>query len=384
MTKIYLVRHAEAEGNLYRRIHGQYDSLVTDNGYRQIAALAHRFEGIHVDAVYSSDLFRTRTTAKAIYEQKGLTLTTRKSLREVSMGVWEDRTWGEVARTDAQQLAWFNTTDRRWKVEGGESFEEVRERVSGAIRQIAHNHPNETVTVVCHGTAIRNALAVFQGLSVEESAKLPHSDNTAVSLLEFEGDDVRIVFHDDASHLPEEISTFAKQRWWKQDTGSMADANMWFKPLDMEKESDFYRQCRGEAWLNIHGSWDNYDGDAFARDALEQWRYDHTSVICVMLGDQVAGVLQLDLRRDADKGVGYIPFVYMMPTFRKRGLGVQLIGQAVSVYRPLGRDYLRLRCAPDNLVAQRFYQRYGFHKVCKATGTRVPLDIMEKYIGFGE
>ncbi len=88
VTKLYLVRHAEAEGNLYRRIHGQYDSLVTDNGYRQIAALAHRFENIPVDAVYSSDLFRTRTTARAIYEPKGLPLTTRKALREVSMGVW--------------------------------------------------------------------------------------------------------------------------------------------------------------------------------------------------------------------------------------------------------------------------------------------------------
>ena len=269
-------------------------------------------------------------------------------------------------------------------MEGGESFEELRDRLSAAIRQIARNHPNETVAVVSHGTAIRNTLAVFQGMSIEESAGLPHSDNTAVSLLEFDGDTVRVVFHDDASHLPEEISTFAKQRWWKQDTGSLADANMWFRPLDMEREDDFYRQCRGEAWLNIHGSWDNYDGDAFARDALEQWRFDHNSVICVMLGEETAGVLQLDLRRDADKGIGYIPFVYMMPTLRKRGLGVQLIGQAVSVYRPLGRDYLRLRCAPDNLVAQRFYKRYGFRKVCEATGTRVPLDIMEKYIGYGE
>ena len=86
MTQIYLVRHAEAEGNLYRRIHGHYDSLITDLGYRQIAALAHRFESIHVDAVYSSDLFRTRTTAGAIYKPKGLPLVTRKALREVSMG----------------------------------------------------------------------------------------------------------------------------------------------------------------------------------------------------------------------------------------------------------------------------------------------------------
>ena len=32
MTTIYLIRHAEAEGNLYRRIHGIYDSLITKRG----------------------------------------------------------------------------------------------------------------------------------------------------------------------------------------------------------------------------------------------------------------------------------------------------------------------------------------------------------------
>ena len=43
MTTIYLIRHAEADGNLYRRAHGWYDSVITDRGYRQIAALAKRF-----------------------------------------------------------------------------------------------------------------------------------------------------------------------------------------------------------------------------------------------------------------------------------------------------------------------------------------------------
>ena len=37
MTTLYLVRHAEAEGNLYRRIHGWYDALVTDNGFRPVS-----------------------------------------------------------------------------------------------------------------------------------------------------------------------------------------------------------------------------------------------------------------------------------------------------------------------------------------------------------
>ena len=36
-TKIFLVRHAEAEGNLFRIAHGQYDSIITPQGYRQLA-----------------------------------------------------------------------------------------------------------------------------------------------------------------------------------------------------------------------------------------------------------------------------------------------------------------------------------------------------------
>ena len=68
MTKIYLVRHAEAEGNLYRIAHGHYNGLITDwRGPKQIRALAQRFEGIRVDAVYSSDLYRRQTTAQAVY-----------------------------------------------------------------------------------------------------------------------------------------------------------------------------------------------------------------------------------------------------------------------------------------------------------------------------
>lgn len=384
MTKLYLIRHAEAEGNLYRRCHGWYDSLITDNGYRQIAALAHRFSTIPVDAVYSSDLFRTRTTAGAVYRPKGLPLTTRKALREAGMGVWEDKTWGELALTDPIQLRYFNSTDPNWHPQDGESFQEVRRRLSHAVWQIVRAHPDQTVAVVSHGTAIRNLLAELQGISIADSANLPHSDNTAVSLLEFEGDTVRVVFHDDASHLPEEISTFAKQKWWKQDTGSLADANLWFAPLDMDTEADYYRRCRSDAWLSIHHTWEHYDEEGFLADAYAHWKGDRRAVVKAMLGRKAVGLLQLDTARDAHKGIGYIPFVYLREDQRRKGLGVQLIGQAVSVYRPLGRTYLRLRCAPDNGVAQRFYARYGFRRIGAAPGSRVPLDLLEKYIGYGE
>ena len=96
MTNIYVIRHAEAEGNLYRIAQGQYNSIITERGHRQIAVLARRFEDIHVDAVYASDLYRTCATASAIYQPKGLPLRRRRDLREICVGAWEQKTWGEI------------------------------------------------------------------------------------------------------------------------------------------------------------------------------------------------------------------------------------------------------------------------------------------------
>lgn len=120
MTTIYLIRHAEAEGNLYRIAQGQYNSLLTDRGQRQVAALEARFADIHVDAVYSSDLYRTCATAAAIYRPKG-----RRSIAAPTCGrsAWafgSSAPGGDIARTDPEQMENFSRHPERWQVEGGE------------------------------------------------------------------------------------------------------------------------------------------------------------------------------------------------------------------------------------------------------------------------
>lgn len=384
MTRIYFIRHAEAEGNLYRRVQGQYDSLVTDRGRLQIQALAKRFQDVPVDAVYSSDLYRTRLTASAVYKSHGLPLRTDPGLREVRMGEWEDKPWGLVAREDRQQLTYFNTNDPRWQAPGGENFQELRERLVGTLTKLAIQHDGETIVVVSHGMALRNSMAAIQGFSVEEGAQVPHCDNTGVSLVEYDSGRWRIVFQNDNTHLDESLSTFAGQKWWQSGSGFWADANLWYRPLDLGKDSEFYYQCRKEAWQTIHGSLANFDGDAFLADARRQAKASPQALWQAMLGDEPAGLVQMDIPTAKETGMGYLPFVYLLPDFRRRGLGVQLLGQGVSVLRPLGCTKLRLRCAPDNHAAQRFYARYGFRKIGQAPGSRVPLDLLEKNIGFDD
>ena len=159
MTTIYLIRHAEAEGNLYRRIHGWYDALVTENGYKQIEALRRRFADVHIDAVYSSDLFRTCTTAKAIYEPKGLQLHTDPDLREMNLGDWEDQTWGCVRHFNGSELDRFNASDPTWQAPHGESFGQLGERLENAVCRIAAQHPDQTIAIFSHGMAIRQLTA---------------------------------------------------------------------------------------------------------------------------------------------------------------------------------------------------------------------------------
>lgn len=381
MTTMYLIRHAEAEGNVYHRYHGWYNSVITGNGFRQIEALARRFAEVRIDAVYSSDLRRTMTTARAIVQPKGLELHTDPGLREIGGGEWEDKTWGELYRENSASLMAFNRADPAWQVPGSETYGGVQMRVAAALRRIAADHPGQTVAVFSHGSAIRTVLAKFLGYGLDQIDRVPHGDNTCVAKLVFDGGDMKVEYFNDNSHLGE-LSTLGRQTWWKENgVDAFGERFLWFRPLDFKTESKLYFEARQEAWSTIHHTMQGFNGYGFLRDAEEHSRYDKRSVMVAMMEDTPAGVLQMDLRRDADKGVGGIPFFYLKPGTRAHGLGVQLLGQAVATYRPLGREYLRLRCAPENDRARRFYERNGFRKVGEEPGGLGTLDVLEKYFG---
>ena len=135
MTTIYLIRHAEAEGNLYRRIHGWYDALVTENGLRQIQALEQRFQGEHFDAVWSSDLYRTRATARALYVPKGLSLRTDPELIAVQDGVRPLGTAGMIRRVAAAAALHGAAVP---VVEAVDSFRETDGEADAAGRAASH------------------------------------------------------------------------------------------------------------------------------------------------------------------------------------------------------------------------------------------------------
>lgn len=314
MTTIYLIRHAEADGNLYRRAHGWYDSVITDRGYRQIAALSKRFASTHFDAVYSSDRRRTMTTALSVYKTHGLPLVTTPRVREIGIGVWEDHPWAELERTDGEQLERFNTDAAHWHVAGGEHLPDVRERMIGALREIAEAHPNGTAAVFSHGMAIRLTVGTLQGLSLHEIDGTGHAENTAVSRLEYENGAFRVAYRDDASHLENGLQTLKRQAWLKNARGF--EGGIYYVPSGAEGHFDV---CRA---------------------------------------GETVGAVSVD---KCENGLATIGEFWLENDVQGLGFGQQLVGQALSYARAHGCERLSTgRIAKGNALGLRRAREWGF------------------------
>ena len=334
MTRIFLIRHAEAEGNLYRIAQGQFDSNLTGRGWRQVRALEGRFAGVHVDAVYSSDLYRTCATASALYRPKKLPLVRRSDLREICVGDWEQRTWGDIFRLWPAEMEDFSLHMDRWSIPGAETPAQVLARVRAAVEDIARENPGKTVAVFCHGYAIRLLLANLQGISLADTgSKTPTGDNTAVSVLEFDGDRLRVVSQNDNTHLltPEFL---AGEKVRKR--ANALEPGLWFAPLDPAAHGALLTACAGECGVSAEAL------SAPAGLALAGY-----------LRDEPVGLLRMD------GGPGRIAWAYIRPDCRKRGFGVQLVGQAVQHARNEGVDTLSA-VLPAGSAARDFLLDCGF------------------------
>lgn len=196
-TRLILVRHGQTDFSAQRRYSGRGDPALNDTGLAQAAAVARRLRGREVDAVVTSPLSRAKVTAEAI----GSPVTVLDELIETDFGDWEGLTFPEAARRDPDlHRSWL--ADPSVPTPGGESFDQVHDRVTKAKDRIVADHPGATVVVVSHVTPIKTLLRI--GLAAGPSLLFRlHLDLASVSVVEFYPDgnaSVRLV--NDTSHLP--------------------------------------------------------------------------------------------------------------------------------------------------------------------------------------
>ena len=176
MTIILLARHGESDWNVARRWQGHADRPLTERGREQARALAERLQHVELDAVYSSDLRRAADTAAAV----SLEVIELPELREVDVGSWSGLTRAEAEERFPEGVARWREGFPGW--DDGETYEEMTERVVGAVLDIARAHRSGRVLVVSHGGPIRALHAAALGLDVHTYRRMrPVEPNARLS-----------------------------------------------------------------------------------------------------------------------------------------------------------------------------------------------------------
>lgn len=176
---LWLIRHGETAWNAARRIQGQTDVPLNERGIRQAKRLAERFSIQTFDAVYTSDSERAHHTAKLVVGERPIRVD--KRLREVHFGTLEGKTRPELSEAERDALLMYRTGNGSERLPGGESQNDVRERVKAWLETLP---TSGHIAAFSHGGTIRTLL--FSILEVPQSERWHFVfGNTSVTKVRF-------------------------------------------------------------------------------------------------------------------------------------------------------------------------------------------------------
>src|SRR5437660_1745481 len=102
-TRVLLVRHGSTVFSSEDRFAGSSDVELSDEGRRLAGLLRDRLASVKIDAVYCSDMKRTRDTAAIIASGHNVIATPLSELREIDHGKWEGMVHKEVEKKFAKE-----------------------------------------------------------------------------------------------------------------------------------------------------------------------------------------------------------------------------------------------------------------------------------------
>ncbi|WP_280300736.1 bifunctional RNase H/acid phosphatase [Nocardia neocaledoniensis] len=200
-TRLLLLRHGQTELSVERRYSGRGNPPLTELGREQAERAAKMLAAKgDIAAVVTSPLQRARATAEAAAAALDVPLRVLDGLIETDFGDWEGLTFAEAAQRDPQlHTDWLG--DPSMPAPGGESFDQVRERVESVRRDLVALYPGQNIVVVSHVTPIKTLLQLALGVGPSLLYRL-HLDLASLCIAEFYPDggaSVRLV--NDVSYL---------------------------------------------------------------------------------------------------------------------------------------------------------------------------------------
>ena len=227
MLTVVLTRHGLTDRSDPEQHLGQHiDISLNDAGRRQAQALAGRLTAVPFDRVISSPLFRAQETAEIL--ARGGPIETDPRLKEMDYGAWEGLTYAQIDATQAVARREWELAPDRLSCPGGESGNEVAERVRAFLGDLLEDHkrwharakfraattapggtpdvqPARQVLVVAHSSTNRVLLCVALGTDVRDYRKRFVQSQANLTVLRWEAsegpEDAKLLVGNDLGHL---------------------------------------------------------------------------------------------------------------------------------------------------------------------------------------
>lgn len=172
MLQVYLVRHGETVWNAARRIQGQSDSALTEKGEQQARQVGERAKSLGITHVIGSDLGRTRRTAEIIADACGCSVTLDARLRELNMGVLEQRPIDSLSEEEEGWRRSLVNGTANGRIPEGESMAELAALMQQALNACLALPAGSRPLLVSHGIALGVLIGTLLGLPAHAERRL--------------------------------------------------------------------------------------------------------------------------------------------------------------------------------------------------------------------
>lgn len=204
-TKVIMVRHGETEWNVLCKFLGSVDLPLNEKGRRQAGYAREALKDVEIDVAYSSPMKRAYETGEIICTDKKLELRTDNGLREIGCGKWEGLNGIEVEKLFPGQIELWGNSPEDCRIEGGDTFQEVSDRIVDAFWRIVNANRGKTILITSHMICLTLLMIYFEGRQINDMWDVKPIGNAALNIVEVSADDkVDIIAWSDDSFVPEE------------------------------------------------------------------------------------------------------------------------------------------------------------------------------------
>jgi probable phosphoglycerate mutase len=179
-AKLILIRHAVTDWHGQKRVLGQYDVSLNDEGRRQADALSQALGGLPLEAIVSSPLARAIQTAEPLARRVSREAGTDPRLTDLRVGEWEGMTFEDLQKRD-DYLA-FQKDPLGVRIPGGETLEEARLRAVAAVEEAAQGLDGGLLAVVTHSDIVRFLTCHYLGVPLSIYLRLQASVASVTAL----------------------------------------------------------------------------------------------------------------------------------------------------------------------------------------------------------